>query len=39
MLATLMRPGDKYVNIPMIVHAEDALPPAVELMDHEDLYA
>jgi hypothetical protein len=39
MLATLMRPGDKYINIPMIVHAEDALPPAVELMDHEDLYA
>lgn len=39
MLATLIRPGDKHVNIPMIVHAEGPLPPAVELMDDEDLYA
>ena len=39
MLATLMRPDDKHVGIPMIVHPQGALPPAVELMDHEDLYA
>jgi hypothetical protein len=39
MLATLMRPGDKHVSVPMIVHAEGALPPSDEMMDHEDLYA
>jgi len=41
MLATLMRPGDKHVSVPMIVHAEGALPPAASLTtdDEEDLYA
>jgi len=39
MLATLMRSGDKHVSVPMIVHAEGALPPSDEMMDHEDLYA
>ena len=39
MLATLMRPGDKHISVPMIVHAQElpssSLPPA----DNEDLYA
>ena len=41
MLATLMRPDDKHVGPPMIVHAEGALPPAATLTtdDEEDLYA
>ena len=41
MLATRMRPDDKHVGPPMIVHAEGALPPAATLTtdDEEDLYA
>ena len=39
MLATLMRPGDKHVSVPMIVYPQELpssyLPPA----DNEDLYA
>jgi len=40
-LATRMRPDDKHVGPPMIVHAEGALPPTATLTtdDEEDLYA
>ena len=39
MLATLMRPDDKHVGIPMIVHAQEYLCGALPPADDEDLYA
>jgi hypothetical protein len=39
MLATLMRPGDKHVSVPMIVHAREYPSGALLPADEEDLYA
>jgi hypothetical protein len=39
MLATLIRPGDKHVSVPMIVHAQEYPSGAPLPADDEDLYA
>jgi hypothetical protein len=39
MLATLMRPGEEHVSVPMIVHAQEYPSGALLPADDEDLYA
>lgn len=38
-LATLMRPGEEHVSVPMIVHAQEYPSVSVVPADEEDLYA